>query len=335
MNVDGSLKMTLRFSSKLGIALSSMAVGALVVSSAAAQDYPSRSIRIIVAFAAGGGTDLLARLLAQRINESLGQPVVVENRPGASGNIGAELVVKSPPDGYTLMLSTASTAVNRTLYPKLSLDLRKDLLAVSQMASAPIVLVTHPSVPARSVKELVALSQRTKGGINFGSNGAGTTSHLSGELLSQMARAALRPIHYKGVAPATIALLSGEVEIAFPAVITAAPNIRNGKIRGLAVTTRRKSSVLPELPTLDSMYPGFDIDNWFAMFAPTGVPPIVVTKIHAEAVKGLQHQDMKAWITREGAEPVGNSTAEFAAFFKSEIDKFARIIKASGAKPDS
>jgi tripartite-type tricarboxylate transporter receptor subunit TctC len=309
-----------------------LAVGALVVSRAAAQDYPTRTIRIILPFAAGGGTDLLARLLSQRMHESFGQPVVVENRTGASGNIGAELVVKSPPDGYTLMLSTASTAVNRTLYPKLSFDLRKDLVAISQMASAPIVLVTHPSVPARTVKELVALSQRTRGGINFGTNGAGTTSHLSGELLSQTARVALRPIHYKGVAPAMVGLLSGEVEVAFPAVITAAPNIRSGKIRGLAVTTKRKSSVLPELPTLDSMYPGFDIDNWFMLFAPARTPQPIVERLHAEVVKSLRHPDVMAFMARDGAEPVGSSPVEAIAFINQEVEKFAKIIRSAGVK---
>ena len=299
-------------------------------SSALAQDYPNRPIRIIVPFAAGGGTDVLARLLGQRFNESLGQPAVVENRSGAGGNIGAELVVKSPPDGYTLMMSTASTAVNRTLYPKLTFDIRKDLVAITQMASSVIVLTTHPSVPVRTVKELVALSQKTRGGLNFGSNGTGTTSHLSGVLLNQMARISLHHIPYKGVAPTITALLSGEVEIAFPAVLAAAQHIRNGRMRGLAVTTKGKSTVLPELPTLDSTYPGFDIYNWFVLFAPAGTSQTIVNRLNAEVVKALQHPDVKTFMSREGADAVGNSPAEAAAFINGEVEKFAKIIKNAG-----
>jgi len=294
-----------------------------------------RPIRIVVPFVPGGATDILARLLAQRFNEAFRQPATVENRAGAGGTIGAEIVAKSPADGYTLLMTSASLSVNVSLYPKTGYDARRDFVPIVHVASSPIVLVVHPSVPARSVKELVALSKQRKEGLNFGSNGAGTTSHLAGEMLAQMAGLKITQIHYQGAGASSVALVSGETDMALPAVTSGRPHIVAGRMRGLAITTKRKSSVLPDLPTLDSMYPGFDIDNWFAMFAPTGVPPIVVTKIHAEAVKGLQHQDMKAWITREGAEPAGGSTTEFAAFFRSEIDKFAKIIKASGAKPDS
>lgn len=299
---------------------------------AVAQDYPSRTIRIVVPFSAGGGTDILARLLGQRLHESMGQAAIVDNRAGASGNIGAELVAKSPPDGYTLMLSTASMAVNQTLYPKLPYDLRKDLIAISQMASSAIVLATHPSVPARNVKELVALSRKTKAGFNFGSNGAGTTSHLCGVLLNQMAGVPVNHIHYKGVAPAMTAVLGGEVEIAFPAVISARPHVLSGKLRGLAVTTKQKSSVLPQLPTLDSMYPGFDIYNWFVLFAPAKTPQAIVTRLHAEVVKALQHPEVKAFMERDGADAVGSSPAEVTAFINQEVEKFAKIIRSAGVK---
>ena len=302
---------------------------------AQAQEYPVRPVRIVVAFVPGGATDILARLLSQRFYEAFGQPVTVENRAGAGGTIGAELVAKSPPDGYTLLMTSASLTVNVTLYPKLGYDARKDLAPIVHVASAPLVLTVHPSVPARTVKELVALSKKRKEGLNFGSNGSGTTSHLAAVMLNQMAGLAFTHIPYKGAGASMIALVSGETDIAVPAVTSGRPHIAAGRLRGLAITTKRKSSVLTDLPTLDSMYPGFDIDNWFALFAPAGTPQIVITKIHSESVKGLQHPDMKAWINREGAEPVGNSTAEFAAFFRSEIDKFAKIVKASGAKPDS
>lgn len=301
---------------------------------ALAQDYPVRPIRVVVPFAPGGGTDILARLIGQRWHESMGQPVIVENRAGASGNIGAELVAKSAPDGYTLMLSTASLTVNHTLYPKLAYDLRRDFAPISQVASSAIVLVTHPSVPVRTVKELAALSQKTKGGLNFASNGAGTTSHLSGVLLQQMARVAVNHIHYKGAAPAIVATVGGEVELAFPAVISARPHVLAGRLRGLAVTTVKRSPVLPELPTLDSMYPGFETYNWFTFFAPAKTPQAIITRLHGEVVKALQHPDVKAFMERDGAEPVGNSPAEIAAFINREIDKYAKIIRSAGVKLD-
>jgi tripartite-type tricarboxylate transporter receptor subunit TctC len=318
--------------------LSAIVFSALALASAAtalAQEYPTRPIRIVVPFVPGGATDILGRLLAQRFYEAFGQVATVENRAGAGGNIGAEIVAKSPPDGYTLLMTSASLSVNVTLYPKLGYDARKDLTPIVHVASSPIVLCVHPSVPARTVKELVAVSKKRNEGLNFGSNGSGTTSHLAGVMLHQLSGLSITHVPYKGSGAAMIALVGGEMDIGLPAVTSGRPHIAAGRLRGLAITTKRRSSVLPDLPTLDSIYPGFDIDNWFALFAPAGVPPIVITRIHAEVVKGLQHPDMKAWITREGAEPVGNSTAEFTAFFRSEIEKFAKIVKASGAKPDS
>ena len=273
--------------------------------------------------------------MSQRFTEAFGQSVIVENRAGSGGNIGAEFVIRSPADGYTLLMSTASMAVNVSLYPKLPFDVRRDLIPIVQVASAPIVLCVHPSVPVRTIKELVALSKTRKEGLNFGSNGTGTTSHLAGVMLQQVAGLKLTHIPFKGASAAMISLVGGEVDMGSPAVISGRPNIAAGKLRGLAVTTKRRSSVLPDLPTLDSMYPGFDIDNWFALFAPAGAPQHVVSRIHAEVVKGLQHADLKAFMAREGAEPVGSTPAEFASFFRAEIEKYAKIVKISGAKPDS
>jgi tripartite-type tricarboxylate transporter receptor subunit TctC len=301
---------------------------------AQAQDYPTRPIRIVLPFAAGGGTDLLARLLAQRFHEAMGQPATVDNRIGAGGNIGAEIVVKSPPDGHTIMLSTASTAVNVSLYPRLTFDARKDLIPVSQLGWSAIVLTVHPSVPARSAQELVELSKRMKGGLNYGSNGSGTTSHLAGVLFSHVAGIRLTHIPYKGVAPAMIALLGGQVEVAFPSTLSAQPAIRSGKLRGLAVTTRKRAASLPELPTLDSIWPGIDIDNWFVLFVPAGTPAAIVNRLHAETVKALDHPDMKSYMTREGAESVGSSPGEASKFFLREVEKFAKVVKAAQIKPD-
>ncbi len=300
-----------------------------------AQDYPARSIRIVLPFSPGGGTDLLARLLSRRFYEAFGQTAAVDNRSGAGGNLGADIVAKSAPDGYTLLMTTASLAVNVTLYTKLPYDARRDLIPITQVASAPLVVTVHPSVPARSVRELIDLAKKTKGGLNFGSNGTGTTSHLAMVTLIQVAGTPLTHIPYKGAGPMLTALLSGEVELGFPAVISVQPHLRSGRLRALAVTTKRQSSALPDVPTLDAIYPGFDIDNWFALFAPTGTPAAIVNRIHAEVVKGLQHAESKAFMKNEGAEPVGSSPAEFAAFFAREIEKYAKIVKLSGARPDS
>lgn len=312
----------------LGALLASLALPVL------AQDYPARPIRVVLPFAAGGGTDVLARLLAQRFHEAMGQPVTVDNRIGAGGNIGAEIVAKAQPDGYTLMVSTASTAVNVSLYSKLPFDARKDLLPISQLARSAVVLTVHPSVPAKNPRELVDLSKRTKGGLNYGSNGTGTTSHLAGVMFAHMSGAQLTHIPYKGVAQAMVALLGGQVEVAFPSTLSAQPQIRNGKLRGLAVTTKERAASLPDLPTLDSFWPGIDIDNWFVLFAPVGLPAPIVTRLHAETIKALQHADMKAYMQREGAESVGSNPAEVHAFFLREVDKYAKVVKMAQIKAD-
>ena len=312
-----------------------LAVAAFLLTSAAhAQQYPTKPIRIIVPFVPGGATDILARLVGARFHAAWGQPVLVENRSGAGGNIGAELAAKAPPDGYTLLMNSASATVNVTLYPKIAYDLKRDLSPITIVASAPLVMVTHPSMPVRTVADVLKIAKSRKDTLIYGSNGTGTTSHLTGELLAQMAGVKFTHVAYKGAGASTLALVSGETEMGFPAVTSARPHVVAGKMRALAVTTKRKSSVFPELPTLDAMYPGFDIDNWFALWAPTGTPQAIISQLHAEAVKGLQHQDMKNFMQREGAEPVGNSSAEFAAHINREIEKYARIIKLSGAKVD-
>lgn len=299
-----------------------------------AQDYPARPLRIVLPFAAGGGTDLLARLLAQRFNESMGQPAVVDNRPGAGGNIGAEIVAKGPRDGHTMMVSTASTAVNVSLYPKLTFDARKDLVAVTQIGRTAIVLMVHPSVPARTAKELVELSNRVKGGLNYASNGSGTTSHLAGVMFAQAAGIRLTHIPFKGVAPAMAALLGGQVEVAFPATLSALPQIRTGKLRALAVMTKERSSAIPELLTLDSIWPGIDIDNWFALFVPAGTSLAIVNRLHRETQKALSHSEMKDYMVRDGAEIVGSTPDEASRFFLREVEKYSRLVKAAQIKPD-
>jgi tripartite-type tricarboxylate transporter receptor subunit TctC len=241
---------------------------------------------------------------------------------------------KSPPDGYTMMFTTTAVAVNVTLYPKLAFDARKDLVPVTQVGSTSSVLTVHPSVPVRSVAELVALAKKARGGLNFGSNGSGTSSHLSGVMFTQVTGAPLTHVPYKGAAPALNALLSGEVEVAFPGVNSVQPLLRGKKVRSLAVTTKHRSSTLPDLPTLDSLYPGFEIDQWFLLLVPAGASAAIVNRLHAEVLKSLQHPEMKSFMSREGIEPVASTPAEAAAFLNREVDKFARIVKAAGVKPE-
>lgn len=299
-----------------------------------AQEYPARAVRIIVPFPPGGGTDVFARIMGQRLLEAFGQSVFVDNRAGAGGTIGTELVAKSPPDGLTLLFTTTAVATNVTLYPRQPIDARKDLIAITQLGSTSSVLCVHPSVPVRTVQEVVELSKRTRGGLNFASNGPGTSGHLVGAMFVHLSGAKLTHIPYKGAAPAMNALLSGEVEVAFPGVNSVGPLLRAGKLRPLAVSTLRRSSALPDLPTLDSIYPGIDVDQWFLLFTPAGTPPATVARLNAEVAKGLQHPDVKAFLAREGIEAVGSSPAEAAAFFEREIAKFAGIMKVAGVKPE-
>jgi tripartite-type tricarboxylate transporter receptor subunit TctC len=309
-------------------------ISLLGVAPASAQTYPTRPVRIVVPFAPGGATDVLARLFGQRLLEWYGQAGAVDNRPGAGGNIGAEIVAKAPPDGYTLMMTTASIAVNVSLYPKLGYDLRRDFIPISQMASSPIILTVHPSVPAKSVKELIALSKKMKGGLNFGSNGNGTTSHLSGLLLAELSGLQITHIPFKGAGPAITGLMTGQADIGFIAAFSATPHIKGGRLRGLAATTKRRAPSLPELPTLDSMYPGFETDNWFALFAPRATPQAIVQQLHADVVKSLAHPAVKGYIEREGGYAIGGSSKELEQVITRDIEKYAKVIKASGARPD-
>jgi tripartite-type tricarboxylate transporter receptor subunit TctC len=293
-----------------------------------AQQWPKKPVRIIVPFGAGGGTDIQARLLGKNFQQSMKQTFIVDNRAGASGIIGAELAVRSAPDGYTILFTTASLAVNVTLYGKrVKFDPLNDLAPVSWISSTPLVLVIHPSVPVKSVQELVALAKRT-GKMNAASNGAGTTSHLSIEMLKQMTGVNVAHIPYKGGGPSMAALMGGETEFLFATGPVAATQVKAGKIRALAVTTVKKSSTFPDLPTMNSIYAGFESDNWYAMFFPARTPQPIVDKLNAEIRKALQADDIRAFMVREALDPVASSPDELHANFKREIARYAKIIKA-------
>ena len=310
----------------LQMAVAVLSTGAAGV--AMAQTWPSKAVRIIVPFGAGGGTDIQARLLGKFFSESLKQNFLVDNRPGAGGLIGAELAVQSPPDGHTILFTTASLSVNVTLYAKrIKFDPLKDLAPVSWISSTPLVLVVHPSVPAKSIKELVALAKKS-GKLNAGSNGAGTTSHLSVEMLNQMAGLKVAHVPYKGGGPSMAALVAGETDLLFATGPVASTQMKAGKVRGVAVTTAKKSSAFPDLPTMNSVYKEFESDNWYAMFFPRGTPKPIIDRLNAEIAKALQSKEMKEFMPREALDPVASSPAELEANFKREIARYAKIIKA-------
>ncbi|HSQ02411.1 MAG TPA: tripartite tricarboxylate transporter substrate binding protein [Burkholderiales bacterium] len=294
----------------------------------AAENWPTKSVRIVVPFGASGGTDIQGRLLSKKFYESMGQTFVVDNRPGAGGLIGAEIVAHSPPDGYTVLFTTASLSVNVSLYKKIPFDPVKDLEPVSWVSSVPLVLVEHPSVPAKTVQELIAVAKKRAGKMNAGSNGSGTTSHLSIEMLKQFAGVDVTHIPYKGGGPAITALIAGEVDFEFATALAAQPHIKSGKVRALAVTTAKRSSAFPDLPTMASLYPGFESDNWYAMFLPAGTPQNVVAKLNAEIAKAVKSPEVHDFMSKEGADAVASSPRELADYFKREVAKYAKIIKA-------
>ena len=304
------------------------------VPDADAQAWPSRPVRIVMPFSPGGGADIMGRLFAKRFTEALGQTFVAENRAGAGGLIGAEIVARSAPDGYNILVTTASLSVNVSLHKKLAFDPVRDLAPVSQLTSVPLLLAVHPSVPARSTQELVALAKKRPGSMNAATNGAGTTSHLAVEMLKQAAGIEVTHIHYRGGGSALIAMLAGETDFRFTSVLTSIPHIRNGKMRPLAVTTAKRSSILPELPTLASIYPGVECDQWYAMFLPAGTPKDIIAKLHAETVKAINSEEMREQLKRDGAYAVGSTPEELGTMFGQEVARYAKVIATAKVTAD-
>lgn len=300
---------------------------------AAAQPYPVKPVRIVVGFPAGGPTDVVSRLIAPALSKALGQQVVVGNRPGAGGVIATGQVAKAPPDGYTLVMGTiGNIAVAMSLMPDRGYDTLRDLAPITQVVTVTSILVTHPSVPAKSVKELLVLARSRPGQLNYASSGSGTVTHLAGELLKLMAKVDIAHVPYKGGAPALTALISGEVDMSYENSLIVTPHIRSGRVRALAVTGAKRSRLLPELPTIGETLPGYSASGWYGLLAPAATPPSAVTRIHSEMARILRAPDIAERLLSQGAEPIGSTPGEFAAFIRAEIDKWAELVKAANMK---
>jgi len=310
--------------------------GAVANAQSPAAGYPDRPIRLVVPYPPGGGTDLIARSLAQKLTEAFGQQVIVENRAGANGNIGMDFVAKSAPDGHTLVLGlTGQFAVNPGLYKKLSYDPVKDFAPVALVASNPYILVVHPSLPAKSVKELIALAKARPGQLAFSSSGNGGGAHLATEMLKTLARIDMVHVPYKGAAPAITDLIAGQVQLSFTVWTTAGPHVKTGRLRALGVTTKQRSSVIPDLPSIAETVPGYDTSVWYGVAAPAGTPAAIVAKLNAEILRVLAAPEFRQRIG--GVEPVDpshRSPGQFGDFIRSEIVKWAKVIKDSHVKID-
>jgi tripartite-type tricarboxylate transporter receptor subunit TctC len=301
---------------------------------AAAQPYPSKPIHFVVPYPPAGPLDTVARLVGQRVSENVKQPVIVENKPGAGGNIGADLVAKAAPDGYTLLMGAVAThAINPTLYASIPYDAEKDFIPVTQIASTPNVLVVNPSLPVTNVHDFIAYAKAHPGSLNFGSGSTGSAGHLAGELFKSLAGVEMTHVPYKGAAPAMNDLIGGQIQLMFDNLASSLGQIKAGKVRALAVTTARRTELAPDLPTIaESGLPGFDINTWFGLFVPAGTPQPIVQRLHDEFVKALEAPEVRAKMLALGAEPVGNTPEQFARYIRSEAVKYAKLVKISGAK---
>ena len=302
--------------------------------SAHAQNYPTRPIRLVVASSPGGASDILGRVLAQKMTEDLGQQVVVDNRGGASGVIGTDIVAKALPDGYTLLIIQPSLTINPSMIRKLPYDAAKDFTPVSLVVDAAQIMTVNAAVTAKSVKELIALAKAKPGTLNFASPGVGTSPHLTAELFKLQAGVDMQQVLFKGSGPAYVSLISGEVQVAFSTVLSALPHVKGGKIRALGVTTKKRVSILPDIPTIaESALPEFDTSQWFGILGPARIPSAIVKQINQSLARASSSPDMKSRFAAEGVEVVNSTPEEFAALIKRELVQWAKVIKAAGIQP--
>ena len=305
----------------------------LAAPAALAQAWPSKPIRYVVPFPPAGATDILARFVADKLSPALGQQVIVENRAGAAGNIGMDLVAKSPADGYTVVMATAAQFINETLYAKLPFSLQRDFAAVALIAHVPNIMEVHPSVPARTVKEFIALAKSRPGQINYASSGSGTSIHMSAELFKMMTGVDMVHITYKGSGPALIDLMAGQVSVMFDNLPSSMPYLKSGRLRAIAVTTSKRYAGLPEVPTIaESGVPGFEAVAAFGIVAPAATPREVIARLNTEVNKAIRLPDMQERFAQQGAIPAPGTPEEYGAFIRGEIAKWAKVVKASGAK---
>jgi tripartite-type tricarboxylate transporter receptor subunit TctC len=308
---------------------------AVIAGTACAAPYPDRPIRFVVAFGGGGSVDVVARLFAQRLTANLGQQIVVDNRPGAGGNVSAEIVAKSSPDGYTIYMCAPSLVVNATLYSKIAYDPLRDFAPVTLLASAQNVLVAYPGFAAKSVKEVIVIAKAKPGQINYGSTGSGTSGHLMMELLRAQAGIDLLHVPYKAIGQTTADLISGQVSLWFPTVAGTLPHIHSGRMRALAVSGAKRSPALPDVPTVaEAALPGFEATTWYPILTPAGVPKDIIARLNAEFLKVLRTSDMQERLAALGVESIGTTPEQLAAHLRSELPKWAKVVKASGARVD-
>lgn len=318
-----------------------MVFGALLASAASVQAqaqtsaYPTRPVRIVVPSSAGGGTDILARLMAKKLTESMGQPFIVENRAGAGQALGIDVVARAPADGYTLLMAASAIVLNQVLSKKTSYDTVRDFAPVSLVASVSNVLVVNPTLPVKTEVELIDYAKARPGVLNYSSAGTGTSPHLSMELFRSMAGITLTHVPYKGTGPAVVDVVGGQVQLSMPNLLTAMPHIKAGTLRALGVTGPRRATALPNVPTIaEAGLPGYESVQWYGLLAPMGTPAPLVARLHAEIAKSLASPEIQAALTNEGAEAVGNKPEEFAAFIKSEIDKWSTVVKTARIQQD-
>ncbi len=300
-----------------------------------AQNYPSKPIRYLVGYTPAGTADMLARAVGAKISDAWGQQVIVENRPGAGTNLATEMAAKSPPDGYTLFMPTVANAINPTLHAKLNFDLLRDFIHITNFAKVPGILVCHPSLPARNAKELIALARAKPDSLRHGSTGIGSPHHLAAEIFKTMSGVKMIHVPYKGATPALTDVVGGHIEVYFGAMVSTIPHVKSGRLRALGVTSLKRVAAAGDTPTLDEQgLKGFETGSWFGMSVPTGTPREIVTRLHAQSIKAITAPEIRDRMSAEGAEFVGDTPEQFTAFIKSEIGKWGKAVKASGAKPE-
>jgi tripartite-type tricarboxylate transporter receptor subunit TctC len=320
--------------------MKAVACGCLVVLAVAAAgtahaQYPAKAVRWILPFPPGGGSDALARIMSPKLSEALGQQILIDNRPGAGANIGAELAAKAPPDGYTILMGNVAHAINVTLYAKPGYDLVRDFAAVNLLASTPNIVVVHPSVPVRSIQDLVALARSRPGELDLASSGSGSSAHLAGELFSNMTGTRMNHVPYKGGGPAVAALVGGEVSIGFATTPSVIGQIKSGKLRGLAVTTLKRSPATPDLPTVsEAGVKGYEAGTWYGLLVPTGTARETIARLNAESMKVLASAEVRQRLDATGFEAIGSTAEQFNAYIRSEVDKWGKVVRAARVRID-